>query len=171
MLKKVLALMFILSILLSFTSCGLDYRYSLDESLHNQIEFVSDDDINNSYIIYKNKKYLYAGTTNSIRVTSNEDGIAAFKSFEGDIMLSWNGHRYIGYIHEYYSYTSDNPIFIYNYPGQVYFREDYSYSTDTFIIKGTSAEIVGEEIFGTEQPHFDFVNPIKPAFEAAVIAF
>ncbi len=161
MIRKGLILILLLSTLLSLTSCGLDYRYSLDESNHNQIEVVLEED-QPSHIIYQDNNYVFAGTTNLFSVDTYKTDDGYYLSYKDDILLSWNGSRYFWYIDEYYSYTSDNPIFIYNERlGDVYFREDYDHLKDTFVIEGTTSEIVWEDMLGSKQPHFEFSDPIK----------
>ena len=135
MLKKGLLFILTVFVFLSLTSCGLDYRYSLDESLHNQIEVVKEDDNLAHHLIYQGDKYVSYGDY--------------YQSHKDDVMLSWNGYRYIWYIDEDYSYTSEKPLFIYNKTTcRVYFREDYDYTTDTFVIENTESEIVWKDMFG-----------------------
>ena len=161
MIKKRLMLILILSTFLTLTSCGLDYRYFLDESLHDQIEFVWEED-GSSHIVYCGDTYVFVGTTNFFRVNAYQADVNHYKSYEDDILLSWNGYRYVWYIDEYYSYTTDSPLFIYNERLHwVYFHEDYNYLTDIFVVGDTTAEIVWEDIFGSQQPGFDFVDPVK----------
>ena len=56
----------------------------------------------------------------------------------------------------YFSYTTESPLYIYTsnktgYPkNNIYFREDYDYTTDTFCIKNTSAKIVWRDIWGAK---------------------
>ena len=148
MLKKGLLFILVVSVFLSLTSCGLDYRYSLDESLHNQIEVVKEDDNLAHHLIYQGDKYVSVGDY--------------YQSHKDDVMLSWNGYRYIWYIDEYYSYTSEKPLFIYNKSTRcVYFREDYDYTTDTFVIENTESEIVWKDMLHSQQSNFDFEDPIE----------
>ena len=145
MLKKVFAFVLTLSMMLVFTSCGLDYRYYLDEDLHNQIELVWGED-QPSHIIYQDTKYNYEGTTGQFDCGLGSD--------YDDVILSWNGYRYIGYIQEYYSYTSENPLYIFERQGRrVYFREDYDYLTDTFTVNDSDEGIVFQDIFGPKQDY------------------
>ncbi len=141
----------LLSLLLTLSSCGLDYRYSLDEDLHNQIEIIFEEDENDpSHIIYKDKKYIfYTADQFYVDIRSNEN----------DVMVSWNGDRYFGYVDEYYSYTTVNPLFIY-YKSWIFFLEGYDYSKDTFVFGNTALEYAGEKIFYSNSPDFDFSNPI-----------
>lgn len=44
MFKKNIVLILIITSILSLSSCGLDYRYSLDENKHNEIEVVMEDE-------------------------------------------------------------------------------------------------------------------------------
>ena len=113
MFKKSFVLTWILFCLLILSSCGLDYRYSLDESLHYNIDYVYKED-GPSYIIYQGKQYLYVGWGAFLDV--GDTFASTFSSlsdeYKNDVMLSWNGYRYIWYIDEYYSYTSEKPLFI-----------------------------------------------------------
>ena len=145
--------------MLTLTSCGLDYRYALDESLHEQIEPVLEEDgtIN---IIYKDTKYIYSGEPYTFDVIEYKD-VDGYTVVD-DVLLSWNGYRYIWYIDEYYSYTADNPVYIYNERlGYLYFREDYDYKKDTFVVDGTNAKIVFENTFEIEVNRDSFFSPIR----------
>lgn len=142
-----------------FTSCGLDYRYALDESLHNQIEYVRGED-GPSHIIYQGETYRFAGRDNFFRVGS-------YRQHEEDTLLSWNGERYLGYIDEYYSDGAENPLFIYEERnGAVYFREDYSYETDTFVVGDTGVEIVFADILASKQTDINFDGTIEIALQS-----
>lgn len=160
MFKKVLILTWILSLLLTLSSCGLDYRHSLDENKHNKIEVIIEDDA--SYIVYQDNNYVLVGSSNlfSVSTYKTEDGY--YLTYDDDILLSWNGNRYIWYIDEYYSYTADEPLFIYNSRlGWIYFREDYDYTSDTFVIDGSESEIIWNNIFISNQTDVDFIPQCK----------
>lgn len=131
-----------ITVLMTFTSCGLDYRYSLDENLHNKIQYIPNED-SFSDIVYNGTLYRWAGTTDFFGITRHDE----------DVKLSWNGHRYIWYIDEYYSYSADKPLFIYfarTHAYYVYFREDYNYKKDVFTIDDTDSEIVFEDIVSSK---------------------
>ena len=150
MIKKGLLLIWILSALLLLTSCGLDYRGSLDEDLHNQVDLVYDESGQDpSHIVYKGKTYTFFDSTDFLSINT----------IKANTLVSWNGNRYVGYVSEYYSYTLEEPLFIY-YKSWVFLREDYDYKADTFVIKNSSAEIVWKDMFGAEQTRFDFQSPI-----------
>ncbi len=161
MVKKGLVWISTLFIFLSITSCGLDYSYSLDEDLHNQIERVWNED-EFPHIMYQGDTYVYVGSTNLFRVDRYIAKDNSCRSYKDDILLSWNGYRYFWYTDMYYSYTSEQPLFIYNgRMNEVFFREDYDYLTDTFVIRGTDAEIVWKDMFGDEYTGFTYGNPIE----------
>lgn len=130
-------------ILMTMTSCGLDYRYSLDENLHNKIQHVRTDNDQIASIIYNGVLYKPAGTTDFFGILRDDN----------DVKLSWNGYRYIWYINEFYSYDTDNPLFIYfarSHAYYVYFREDYDYKKDVFTIDGFDNGIVFENIMASK---------------------
>lgn len=139
-------------VFLTFTSCGLDYRNSLPKDLHNRIKVFYEDD--QLCLLYQEEKYICVGNTNLFDVD--------YPHNTNDVLLSWNGHRYIGYIDEYYSNTTDNPVFIYNQRvHDVFFHEDYDYMKDIFLIENTNAEIVWENVFGSKINYLDFMKPIE----------
>jgi hypothetical protein len=161
MFKKIIVLILALSLIFTLSSCGLDYRHSLDENKHNKIEVIMENEDKHS-LIYQDTGYDLVGSTNffSVMTYKTEDGY--YLSYEDDILLSWNGNRYIWYIDEYYSYTADEPLFIYNSRLKwVYFREDYDYTSDTFVIDGTESEIIWNNIFISSQTDVDFIPQCK----------
>ena len=155
MLKKTFWILLPIVIFLLFIVCvfGDEYAYmlngrrSLDEKLHNKIESVWKGN-DPCYIIYEDQKYNYVGTTNLFIV--DRDANNYFRGYD-DVLLSWNGYRYVGVIVGYYSCTADNPIYIYeSVYGYVYFREDYDYTKDTYVIGDTVMEIAWEDIFASK---------------------
>ena len=104
MFKRCFILIVVFCTFISLASCGIDYRFSLDQDSHNLIECVwEENDSEPSYIIYKDQKYMLAKKTEFISIDKCVD----------DVLISWNGSRYFGYVDEYHSYTTENPIFIY----------------------------------------------------------
>ena len=136
---------------LTFTSCGLDYSNSLPKDLHNQVQLILGE-VNNKpeYIVYQNNKYKFVEKSSFIRIDKDKE----------DILVSWNGYRYVGYIDLYYSNTLNNPLFIY-YKTWFFLREDYDFTKDTFLIENTNAKIVLEDAFKSNANTFDFVNPVE----------
>ena len=142
-------------VFMTTTSCyAYKYRYALDEALHDKIECVWEEGARYpSHIIYEGTVYKRVNDNLNLFCVSGSDG------YENDVMLSWNGTRYISYIDEYYSNTTDNPMFIYEERlGWVYFREDYNYYTDIFIVENTDREIVIENIFGAKCEPIDIYS-------------
>lgn len=159
---KMKFLILLLSSMLLFTSCGLEFALALDEERHNQVQYVEAKDGASHYLIYNDNRYMWVGNLEFFRVTKKEvdEGPTYSFEYEEDVLVSWNGHRHIGYQIHYYSYTTDDPLFIYN-RSEVYFREDYNYLDDVFEITNTTEAIVWKDMFGSEQSKIDFVNPTK----------
>lgn len=158
MFKKSIVLIWTLSLILTLSSCGLDYRYSLDENKHNKIEVIMEDEDMTS-LIYQDTGYYFVGSTNFFSVMTYETEDGYYLSYKDDTLLSWNGSRYIWYIDEYYSYTADDPLFIYNNRLQwVYFHEDYDYALDTFVVEGTNSEIIWNDIFDFTEANVNFTT-------------
>ena len=155
MAKKRLLLLVILSLLFTMASCGWDYAYQLDESKHNVIE-EGGEDIESSYLIYQGEKYVYIKESDCLSVSTEN-----YQGYD-DILLSWNGHRYIGYIDEYYSYDTEKPVYIYcERVHRTYFREDYDFREDTFVIKDTDEEIVWKDLYGPKKDNLRFEPQVK----------
>ena len=68
---------------------------------------------------------------------------------EGDVLVGWDSLPFgMGYLDQYYSYTSDDPVFIYvSRYDELYVRNDYDYETDTFVIDGSDRELVFSDMF------------------------
>lgn len=139
MYKKILLLICSFLLMFNLTSCGVKQVLELDENLHNVIEDVRGED-GLKGIYYQDQMY-YIDRWNLFTVTNDSCNIN-----EGDLLLSWNGARF-GYKKMLYSYTKDNPVFIYETAyDDVFFNETYDYLSDTFVIDGTDAEIVFSDI-------------------------
>lgn len=155
MMKRVVSVIMLLGIVFTLSSCGgIEYRFRLADDIHEAIEYHAEADPPHfsAYIIYKDVKYLYAGGSSFLQVENKTD----------DIMLSWNGSRWVGYIDEYYSYTDDAPTYIYEARNHlVYFREDYNYHSDLFVIENSEDEIAFSDICSAEQEAFVFYHPKK----------
>ena len=146
--KKILLLICSIFLVFNLTSCGVKERLELEENLHYAIEDVRGED-GVEGIYYQDEMY-YVDRWNLFSVTSDSWNIN-----EGDVQLSWNGSRF-GYLKVFYSYTKDAPLFIYETAyDDVFFHESYDYTSDTFIIDGTDAEIVFSDIAG------DLSNPVN----------
>ena len=160
MVKKGFIIVLIILVLLTFISCGLDYRNSLAEDLHNQIKLFYEDD--QLCLLYQGEKYICVGNTKLFDVDYPYD--------TNDVLLSWNGYRYIWYIDNFYSNTTDNPVFIYNSRvHDVFFHEDYNYLKDVFIIEDTDIEIIFEDIFKLEESKIKFINANEIVLESKKI--
>ncbi len=137
--KKILLLICLFLLMSNLMSCGLKQVLELDESWHNVIEDVKRED-GLEGIYYQDKMY-YIDMWNLFTVTNDSWNIN-----EGDVLLSWNGARF-GYKKMFYSYTKEAPLFIYETAcDDVFFCETYDYTSDSFIIVGTDAEIVFSDI-------------------------
>ncbi len=161
--KNIFALSFIISLTLLLTSCSLNqltlglsdrmFNDELSDDKHNLIETIYGEDNWYESILYSGTKY-YIDEHEIFSVTdiwrAND---------EGDVLLSWNGLRF-GYIDCYYSYADDAPMFIYETRlGYTYFREDYDFNADVFVIEGTAIELPLSEIVSLEDETFDDPTP------------
>lgn len=79
---------------------------------------------------------------------------------ENDIELGW--YYSFPFSTRFYSENLESPAFIYTIGSDtsVYLRQDYEYSTDTFVVEETGAEIVWKDIFSSEKNDLHFSNPI-----------
>ena len=149
---RILSIVFLLALSFVFSSCGVKERITLNEDLHNVIEYVYKED-NIDGICYQDSIY-YIDKFNIIKVTNDDWYIN-----DGDVMLSWNGPR-MGYLDVFYSYTDDSPIFIYETSqDNVFIHEKYDYMSDIFSIDGTNIEVLFSNIFK------DFSKPFSKPFD------
>ena len=112
---------------------GLDYRYSLDEDLHNQVEVFNEN--GEKYLTYQGNKYIFVGDPNAFSVYQYRDTLDGhIYPYKDDILLSWNGTRWsLWYITEYYSYSLNNPLFIYNNFREVFLHEAFDYTSEAYV--------------------------------------
>lgn len=154
--KKVIFLLIVFVLIIFMTSCGIlpgfEHAYYLDEELHNVIKRVpmeeNDHPNKASCIIYQGEKY-YRDTECYFQISANNDpDPSIYKVDKNDILLSWNQHRYFGYIDEFYSDTTESPVFIYSVSNvsNRYFHEDYDPMSDIFVVEETGEEIVYKDI-------------------------
>ena len=158
---KVKFLILLLLSMLLLSSCESKFSLELDEEKHNKVHYVDEIDGEPEHLIYNNNRYIYVGPLDFFRVTKKEadDEYPYSFEYEDDVLVGWNGPWYF-YKSFYYSYTTDDPLFIYD-RHEVYFREDYNYLEDVFEIANTLDEIVWQDMFGPEQSKINFVNPTK----------
>ena len=95
------------------------------------------------YLLYNDVKYYRS----DLFTVTEHLGVAD----ENDIQLGW--YYSFPFSTDAYSDTLEDPVFIYTVGSDesVYFRHDYDYLTDTFIIENTDVEIVWEDVFCTQQ--------------------
>ena len=155
MVKK--ALLFVLSwvLLCSFSSCATTGKVPddpyYDENYNEFKNIVDETALGNGTF-----RLEYAG---DVYLPFPEDTIFVEQSSQ-DVFLGWTGPWW-GYHNQYYASQADNPLFIYETRiYRLYFREDYDYRADTFVIKNTDAEIVWKDIFGAEQTRSEFQSPM-----------
>lgn len=148
MAKKGWILLLVLAVAMTFSSCSSD-SYSEWEDMCNtypdqkgKVQVVSDDE-SNYHVEYEGKEY-YTDKLSLFRVRDNRNRIP-----EGDVLVGWDSLPLgIWYLDMYYSYTSDDPMFIYiSRYDETYIRNDYHYETDTFVIQDTDQQFVFSDMF------------------------
>ena len=125
-----------IAILLCFTTLLLNSC-----TFHEGVNFVGEKE--ELALLYNDVKYY---ESDLFTVTER-----SYKTDENDIQLGW--YYSFPFSTDAYSDTLEDPVFIYTVGSDenVYFRHDYDYLTDTFIIENTDVEIVWEDVFGTQQ--------------------
>lgn len=143
--KRIATLILIFTMLIMVSSCSQSSAYGVWEDMCNQypdqkgkIQIISDNDEGNYHIEYEGVDY-YIDKLKLFRVRESTHEIP-----KDDVLVSWNALPFgIGYMDKYYSYTNDNPVFIYiSRYDELYLKSDYNYETDTFVIEGSNKEFV-----------------------------
>ena len=109
-----------------------------EPELMNKVDSIYDEATDEYNKLYKGQVYKF----DKLRLFTVTE--TARKANEEDVLLSWFQLPLgIGYLDEYYSYTDNDPIFIYM-PRlhKTYVRSDYNYETDTFAIEGIDYQFV-----------------------------
>ena len=147
MLKRLQVFIFSFFLLVNLFSCSAHENELLNNEYKNKVEFTSLKNGTHSIEYLGNVYYPFF------------EDIKFVEYSENDFFLGWNG-TWWGYQNQYYSYSNDNPIFIYETRIDcLYFHEKYDYATDTFIIESTSAEIIWKDVFSSQSNIFLFSNP------------
>jgi hypothetical protein len=123
----------------------------LDRTLYNQVQFFQKDE-GFKYHIYGNSTYYqdnysFFTVTNDIRTPDPEDILLGYTGFS----TGWFWRN------DYFSNTNKTPLFIYEIRMyEVYFLDEYDYKKDTFLIEGTTCEILFSDAI-KEAPH-EYIN-------------
>lgn len=138
--RKIVALLLVLFVIGSYTGCAYyeEYLREMEESFPKaeaiSFEYVEDKDDCIEFrgnIYYRSKVGFLA---NDIAATKDE--------YE---YLGWTGYFHKTYI---YANAKEDPVFLYlTNTREVFFREDYNYRTDEFVIEGTDAKFRFSEAF------------------------
>ena len=143
--KRIASLLLIVAILIMASSCSSSSPYGIWQDMCNQypdqkgmIQIISDNDDGDYHIEYEGVVYNIDKLT-LFRVRESTREIP-----EDDVLVGWDSLPFcIGYLDKYYSYTTDNPVFIYiSGYNELYLRDDYNYETDTFVIEGSNKKFV-----------------------------
>lgn len=103
-------------------------------------------------VLYQNEEYYET----SIFTATEYYGVANENDVELGLFYSFP------FSTRFYSDNSDNPAYIYsigNYRS-MFFRHDYDYSTDTFVVENTAAEIIWKDILISEKSELYYSDPI-----------
>ena len=133
MLKRILPLF--LALVLMLQSCSLIRSiYGFTPELEGKLDYVYTEDDKGRLIengaIYMDTLY-YKHHEKLIQVDKEDPSI----------LITWNPAG--AYTWAYYSYQEETPLYIYgNMANELFFRNDYDFFTDTYILEGTDAEIL-----------------------------
>ena len=137
--RRITVLLLIIATLLTLSSCSQRWfdMHNKYPDLFERVEIISDEE-GGYHVEYDGTRYD-VDTSGLFMVRENLNEIP-----EEDVLVSWYCFPFfISYLDLYYSYTADDPIFIYmSRINKVYLREDYDYLTDTFSIEGTDHQFV-----------------------------
>ena len=161
MYKSIAILLLISTILIMSSSCSSSSPYGVWKNLCDQypnekgkVQVIKDNDGGDYHIEYEGTVY-------------NIDKLKLFKEKEytnkipeDDILVGWDSLPFcIGYLDKYYSYTKDNPVFIYiSRYNELYLRNDYNYETDTFVIEGSDKEFVFADMLTLSSDPYDTLS-------------
>ena len=142
--KKIFALL-LMTIVMMLSSCSSSSAYGVWKDMcdtypdqKGKVQIVTDNDEGDYHVEYEGLCYNI-DKLNLFRVRENIREIP-----EDDVLVGWDALPFgIGYLDKYYSYTNDNPVFIYvSRYNELYLRNDYKYETDTFVMEGANKEFV-----------------------------
>ena len=132
--RKLIAIISIVSVLFLFTSCGISSLIDVDFDTYGDVKTTED-----GWRIYQGQKY-YPAPTYLFDIMPDT---------EKDVELGWyvnipfSGGAY------YFSNTDEAPMYMYCNVGafDVWIRDDFDYTSDIFTIAGTDIEILFSQAF------------------------
>lgn len=132
MAKRLVSLFLTVVLCFSATSCA--FVEWIERDMHGEMSLYE------GGVIYKGQKYI---STNSIFNIELETD---------DVKLGWVYNFPFNGTARYYSYTAENPLYIFccttgDYASKVYLREDFDYEKESFVLEGTETEIKLAEAF------------------------
>lgn len=148
--KRISVLLFFLIITCLLSSCSInEYWTEMNEvypEQRNKVKVISHEE-GGYHIEYEDVRY---NVDRMQLFTVREDGNTVP---ENDLLVGWAGLPYgLSYLDKYYSYTADNPVFIYiSRFNELYLRNDYAFETDTFILEGNENGIVFSDMLTASQ--------------------
>lgn len=136
--KKLVAIMLLCILSLSFVSCREYY------------ENVSYHDENENCLVYRDNEYYVS----PVFVGKNKT-----TAYEDDIKVGWRYSFPFGT--DFYSDTAEDPIYIYGIgvDTNLYLKEGYDYRSEIFVIEGTSDPFVFSEAF--IGPSFEYAYSLQ----------
>ena len=157
MFKRIVILVLISTILIMSSSCSSPTAYDVWKEMCDQypdqkgrVRIVSDNDEGDYHIKYDGVDYY----VDKLGLFTLKDG--THEVSDNDVIVAWDLNWYL---YKYYSYTSDDPIFIYSPTlDQFFLRNDYNFETDTFVIEGSDKEFVfGDMLYSSTKPSYTHV--------------
>ena len=147
---KILALFMIALLCASLSACnmlGIEEALALDEKKHIPILHVDED----RYLIQDHTYYL--PTVEFLQGSGGQ--IEASGKYE---YIGWTGDRFV--YSEFYGDSAESPVFVYvPNSGHTFLREDYDYTTDTFLVEGTEITLCfADDLLDTEYANTNLFN-------------
>ena len=139
MIRRIIVLFWVIVLIIStFISCISFIKEAanspLDPDLYGMVTYVKDEE--------GEGQMAYAGHL----YRRDMKNVVCITEADTDVLLGWSGLRIgrlpFGHISAYYADTQDAPLFLYCPTRYQYLRDDYDYTTDTFVIEDTEAGIV-----------------------------
>lgn len=170
MCKRIISFLLLITIFITLSSCSPKYwkdRVKNEAELLDKVTSIYDEKTGEYNKLYEGQVYKL----DKIQLFMNDNDWRNFP--EEDVVISWYMLPFgIGYLDEYYSYTTDNPVFFYN-PRlyEIYVRNDYNYETDTFVIEGTDIEFKFSDMFTYKKAHWYGDYPVGYSIEQEIVLY
>ena len=161
--KKIFLIIIVLSMVFSLPSCTVLEKYN--DPVYNEEDWIHFNSVQINgieHLTYQNTTYYNSELQCLWEVGPTPRDVQNFKDADKYTYIGWSGSKF-WYHSFFYADSLNNPIFLYSSrTARTYFREDYDYRIDEFLIEEINETIIFQDAFSkVDYTISDSYGPIR----------